>query len=115
MPKPNSSSYTYHHYGISLKEYNDRLREKREALLRKHRLACVWCACYLNSKTLTIEHIIPLAQKGEHVLENMAPACFECNNERGDDLNWTPARMRFGECPRLDKEGKVIVRESVAA
>jgi len=69
----------------------------------------------LNSDTLTIEHIIPLAQKGEHVLENMAPACFECNNERGDDLNWTPARMRFGESPRLNKEGKAIVPRPVAA
>lgn len=69
----------------------------------------------MNSKTLTIEHIIPLACGGEHILDNMAPACYECNNERGDNLDWSPRQMRFGESPRLDKEGKPIMHEPVAA
>jgi len=88
--------------------FNKLLSDKRKALLKNDHLACMWCACYLDDKTLTIEHIVPLGKGGKHMLENMGPACYECNHDRQDDLEWSVSIMRFGEFPKLYKDGQKI-------
>lgn len=37
---------------------------------------------------MTVEHIIPLVRGGTNDLINLALACYGCNNERGDSLDW---------------------------
>jgi 5-methylcytosine-specific restriction endonuclease McrA len=38
---------------------------------------------------MTLEHIVPLSHGGTHDLSNLALACFECNNARASDLEWS--------------------------
>lgn len=64
-------------------------------------MECTWCCRPMIDAPvvpdedcaahLTLEHIVPLACGGTHDLCNLALACFECNNERGDSLEWAPA------------------------
>ena len=37
-------------------------------------------------KAATIEHIVPLAQGGTHTWDNVAPAHYRCNQQKGDLL-----------------------------
>lgn len=115
MPKPRNSAHCFAKYGMTLQAFKNVFITKRKQLLAYDRLACMWCACYLNNDTLTIEHIIPRGNGGAHTLDNMGPACYECNRERDLNEEWEPERMRFGESPRLNKEGKAIVLRPVAA
>lgn len=115
MPKPRNSAHCFAKYGMTLQAFKNVFINKRKQLLAYDRLACMWCACYLNNDTLTIEHIIPRGNGGAHTLDNMGPACYECNRSRDSNEEWVPEQMRFGESPRLNKEGKLIMREPVAA
>ena len=62
---------------------------------------CIWCGCECTNdfqiiggqpqplpKTATVEHIVPIAKGGQHNMNNVAIACFECNHKKTDmDLN----------------------------
>lgn len=46
---------------------------------------CAYCGCNLNFEGLTIDHIKPLnTAKGTDTLDNMFPACFNCNHEKSN-------------------------------
>lgn len=64
-------------------------------LVERDGTRCTWCCreminlpidqkqdCSLH---MTLEHVVPLAHGGTHDLLNLALACFQCNNARGDD------------------------------
>lgn len=83
-------------------------RKKRrirvDILLERDGPFCVWCCrrmvdapidtkrdCGLH---MTLEHLKPVSMGGSHDLDNLALACFACNNQRGDSLvelapDWT--------------------------
>ena len=42
---------------------------------------CVYCG---EIKTLEMDHIIPISKGGDHVKENIVPACRSCNAKKGD-------------------------------
>lgn len=62
---------------------------------------CCWCGCECTNDfmiiggqkqplphTATVEHLIPIAKGGQHNINNVAIACFECNQKKSDtDLN----------------------------
>ena len=64
-------------------------------LVERDGVHCTWCCremidlpITLNqdcSLHMTLEHVVPLAHGGTHELLNLALACFQCNNARGDD------------------------------
>lgn len=69
-------------------------RIRVELLLERDGNKCTWCCremvdapilpredCRLH---MTLEHLKPVCFGGSHDLINLALACFECNNERGD-------------------------------
>lgn len=66
--------------GITLQQWNELLE------IYNHR--CVYCGIHeivLNvlGQKLTIDHVIPLSRGGEHSIENIVPACGECNSKKG--------------------------------
>lgn len=48
---------------------------------------CIHCGATLTTMTATLEHVIPLAAGGDNRDENLALACWQCNQEYGDQLD----------------------------
>lgn len=69
-----------------------------DALIERDGTLCTWCCREMIrmpimpfedcSAYMTLEHIVPMKHGGTHDLFNLALACFECNNDRGDCLDW---------------------------
>lgn len=57
---------------------------------------CAYCGC---TDDLQIEHVMPIARGGAHVIENIVPACRECNSAKRDhDVErWFRAQPFFSE------------------
>ncbi|WP_375496040.1 HNH endonuclease [uncultured Nostoc sp.] len=49
-------------------------------------MTCFWCSCQLLSKTLTIDHYIPLSKGGSNRLNNLRLACRSYNLGRSNSL-----------------------------
>lgn len=52
--------------------------------------------CYVCSAPAEhLDHVVPLALGGEHVYENLRPACADCNLSKGPKLleDWLPGRL----------------------
>lgn len=65
-------------------------------LLAKYDYRCVYCGT--RDQVLEQDHVIPLVQNGVHSLENIVPACRQCNaskNDRTPDQAKIP--IRFGD------------------
>lgn len=57
---------------------------------------CVHCTRALRFVDLTLDHVIPRSQGGTYTLENTRLACFDCNQERGDEDFETFNRRKQG-------------------
>ena len=55
----------------------------RETLRRAQGNRCVYCGVNLRAKATHIDHIIPLAQGGPHVMANWQLLCHRCNLRKG--------------------------------
>lgn len=42
--------------------------------------------CGTKTEKLTLDHVVPKANGGKRVFENIVAACFECNQAKGDKL-----------------------------
>lgn len=70
-------------------------------LVTRHDFKCVYCGRKelelgpptgaIQTNALTIDHKVPLNEGGTGSIENMVPACFECNNEKDRE---TPKRRK---------------------
>lgn len=69
----------------------------KEKIMKIKGNTCCWCGCECTNdfqiiggqpqplpQTATVEHIIPIAKGGQHNINNVAIACFECNNKKTD-------------------------------
>lgn len=54
----------------------------RKNILRRDGHRCVYCG--RSDISLTVDHIVPKARKGEDTWENLVTACVGCNNKKGD-------------------------------
>ena len=55
-------------------------RLTRREVFRRDQQTCQYCG--KETKNLTIDHVIPRRRGGQHVWENVASACFSCNNRK---------------------------------
>lgn len=55
-------------------------KKTRESILRKYDGHCAYCGCKLTPKSMRIDHIHPVWNKGTNDLDNLNPACTFCNN-----------------------------------
>lgn len=51
---------------------------------KKHGFKCHYCQT--DKKTLTLDHVIPLARGGKHTISNIVPCCPSCNSSKNDKL-----------------------------
>lgn len=61
----------------------------RREVLRRDRHTCQYCG---NQKQLTLDHVIPRAQGGQHTWDNVVAACSTCNANKGAR---TPSQSRM--------------------
>ncbi len=63
---------------------------------------CQYCRVKFPMAKLTYDHVVPRAQGGRTVWENIVTACYECNSKKG---NRTPhaAKMPLNKEPRRPK------------
>ncbi|MCE2903380.1 MAG: HNH endonuclease [Gemmatimonas sp.] len=58
----------------------------RKGALRDCSQRCVYCATPLDQRTVTLDHVVPLARGGAHDQGNLVSACAPCNRLKGDLL-----------------------------
>lgn len=63
----------------------------RFVVLREHGYVCFYCGRRPPSVTLEIDHRIPVCAGGLDVLENLVPACWDCNRGKGPIQEHSPS------------------------
>lgn len=56
-----------------------RNRELRQAILRREEGRCFYCQRRLSPRIMTLDHVVPLAQGGDHSYRNVVACCTDCN------------------------------------
>ncbi len=67
------------------------LRLSRREIFARDRFTCQYCG--VETRDLTLDHVLPRNQGGEHSWENLVSACRRCNHRKG---NRTPKQARMG-------------------
>jgi uncharacterized protein (TIGR02646 family) len=62
-------------------------RKKRFRLAEAQNWRCCYCGDRVDESQTTTEHIVPAALGGTNDWENLAMACFPCNQKNGIELN----------------------------
>ncbi len=90
----------------------DRFPDQHVKLNRRNLYArdsnrCQYCNRHFASKELTIDHVVPRVQGGEHTWANLVCACVSCNARKGGR---TPqqARMQLRRRPVRPKRNPAI-------
>jgi len=55
----------------------------RRNLYARDNNRCQYCGKHFATKELTLDHVIPRVQGGEHTWENLVCACVKCNAKKG--------------------------------
>lgn len=56
-------------------------KEQWLVLQEKYNYQCFYCG--KSGSNLTKDHVIPVSKGGEDTMENIVPACMECNRRKG--------------------------------
>ena len=72
---------------------NDELEERRlfsyqerAAALKRSHGKCACCGKSLTTKTMTMDHVIPISRGGTNDAKNMVALCYDCNELKGNLL-----------------------------
>ncbi len=55
----------------------------RRNLYARDNSRCQYCGRHFTTKELTLDHVVPRVQGGEHTWENLVCACVKCNAKKG--------------------------------
>lgn len=58
----------------------------RGAVFKRDNFWCQYCLRPLNTKQITLDHIVPKSRGGASSFENCVAACYECNIRKGSKL-----------------------------
>jgi 5-methylcytosine-specific restriction endonuclease McrA len=81
-----------------------RNREQRQAIYRREEGRCFYCQRRLAPRIVTLDHVVPMAQGGDHSYRNVVMCCFECN-----ELKWEHTAKDFLRL--LLRKGRLTRRE----
>lgn len=59
---------------------------ERKTILKRSYGICACCGKKLTTKTMTVEHVIPLSKGGKNELDNLIALCPDCNKMKGNLL-----------------------------
>ncbi len=79
-----------------IKRPRPRLKLSRKEVFTRDRYTCQYCG--LQTKELTLDHVVPKSRGGVHSWENLVSACKACNHRKGGK-NPEEARMRLMSKP----------------
>lgn len=54
----------------------------RKSVYLRDKYTCQYCYKKFNSKSLTLDHVIPKSRNGKTSWDNLVAACFKCNNKK---------------------------------
>ena len=60
--------------------------EEKQQILKSTGGICACCGKKLTTKTMTIEHIIPIYRQGTNDFENLTALCSECNKRKNKTM-----------------------------
>ena len=89
---------------IELSPRNAR-RKFRQSIFESWEWKCAYCDKEVDTKSATIDHIVPKFKGGHNVKSNMICSCSKCNRSKGSVLleNWyNPSNSYYSE-ERLGK------------
>ena len=89
---------------IELSPRNAR-RKFRQSIFESWKWKCAYCDKELDTKSATIDHIVPKYKGGHNVKSNMVCSCSKCNRSKGSVLleDWyNPSNSYYSE-ERLGK------------
>lgn len=67
---------------------------------------CQYCACKLNSKNSTVDHVLPKSRGGVNSWTNLVASCHPCNLRKG---NRTPSEANMKLLRQPQAPGKDVV------
>jgi hypothetical protein len=76
----------------------------RQAIWRRERGQCFYCLRRLWPKIATLDHVVPLAEGGDHSIRNVVACCFDCNRRKGMTPAWAYLKT-------LRRERRLAARE----
>jgi 5-methylcytosine-specific restriction endonuclease McrA len=90
----------------------DKLSRQEVKLNRRNLYArdgnqCQYCGKHFSTKELTLDHVVPRVQGGEHSWTNLVCACVRCNARKGGRTP-TQAHMKLVRKPVRPKRNPVI-------
>jgi len=56
----------------------------RRSIMLRDRHSCQYCGRSLESKKLTLDHVVPRSRGGGSTWENLVACCHPCNNRKAD-------------------------------
>lgn len=75
-------------------------RLSRQAVFHRDGFVCQYCG--VESRQLTLDHVVPRSRRGRHVWENVASACIPCNHRKAG-LTPREAGMRLLREPKAPR------------
>jgi len=56
---------------------------KRWDVMHRFQFQCVYCGRTAKDSVLDVDHVVPIAAGGTNEIDNLVPACVECNMGKG--------------------------------
>jgi 5-methylcytosine-specific restriction endonuclease McrA len=67
-----------------IRPHKNRVKFSRQNVLARDRWRCQYCGERRATRELTFDHVVPRAQGGRTVWENIVMACVDCNARKAD-------------------------------
>lgn len=72
----------------------------RKNIFNRDKNTCLYCGIKLQTKNLTLDHVIPVSRGGKDTWENLVTCCRSCNKKKNDRLLSEIQDMRLAYHPK---------------
>ena len=93
---------------VKIKRKQRGIKYSRRNILARDKMMCQYCGIKCNSKTATLDHVMPKSRGGANSWDNIVTACHRCNNKK-DNRTPQEAGMKLLNKPR-QPDGKAMLK-----